>query len=97
MTFFSHLISEGRDEYSTYRKTLRTPLALMMVKRPLAFEIMLATIIGNPGVASRRPGFKTHLLAVRFCTTSRGLDISIGSMGMNHLLCLQDVCDYYRR
>lgn len=69
----------------------------MVVKGPLASEIMLATILGNPGVASRRPGFKTHLLAVWFCATSRGLDFSSGNMGMNDLLCLQGVCEYYRR
>ena len=54
MTFFSYLISEGWGENNTFRKMLKKSLALTIVKKPLAFELMLAIAAGNPGLAIRQ-------------------------------------------
>lgn len=54
MMFFSYLISEGRDEYNTVRKMLKTSLVLRTVEEPLALETMSALTVGSPGLAIRQ-------------------------------------------
>lgn len=84
MTSSSRLISEGRDEDDTHRKMPRTSLALMLVKTPLASENMLATIVGNPGMASRQTWSNlTYGLcgSAQAHSTSWGLNFSIGKWG----------------